>query len=309
MRVLAVLEAFAVITIIIAVGAVVGRTGVLGDNARMVLNRVAFHVGVPALLLLSLADSTPSQVFSLPLLVSAVATLMMFGAYFAIATAVLRRRRSEAGIGAWAASWVNSGNLGIPLSAYVLGSTTEVSVLIVFQTVVLVPLGVAIINSDGRDGGSVRSQLKDFLTNPIIIASAIGMTLAMTGITLPRAIHEPLDLLADLAIPTVLLAFGMALVTRTERHGEDHRIDLVLAVVSKVLLMPALAFVLARWVFSAPAEQVAVITVLAALPSAQNLNTYAEVFGRGQSLARDATLVTTIASVPVIAIIAALMGL
>lgn len=306
---LAVLEAFAVIAIIIAVGAIVGRRNVLGDNARMVLNRVAFHVGVPALLLLSLADSTPSQVFSLPLLVSALTTMIMFGTYFVIAMTLRRSDRADATIGAWAASWVNSGNLGIPLSAYVLGSTTEVSALIVFQTVFLVPFGVAIINSAGRDAGSVRSQIKDLLTNPIIVASAIGTVLAFTGITLPRAIHQPLELLADLAIPTVLLAFGIALVTQTGGKGNESRVDLWVAVVFKVLVMPALAYVLARWAFGLSPEQTAIATVLAALPAAQNLNTYASVFERGEKLARDVTLITTLASVPVIACIAYLLGL
>ncbi len=306
---LAVLEAFAVIAVIIAVGMVVGWRGVLGENARMVLNRVAFHVGVPALLLLSLSDSTPSQVFSFPLLVSAVATFTVFVVYFVIAMTLRRRSRGDATIGAWAASWVNAGNLGIPLSTYVLGSTTEVSALIVFQTVVLVPLGVAIINSDGREASSVRAQVKDLVTNPIIVASVIGLVMAFTGTTLPRAIHEPLDLLADLAIPTVLLAFGIALVTQTGRPGEESRVDLVLAVVFKVILMPALTYALARWVFDMSDHGIAVATVLAALPAAQNLNTYAAVFQRGERLARDATLITTVASVPVIAFIAFALGL
>lgn len=306
---LAVLEAFAVIAIIIVVGAVVGRGNVLGDNARMVLNRVAFHVGVPALVLLSLSDSDPAQVFSWPLLVSAVTTLIVFAGYFVIAVTLRRSDRADATIGAWAASWVNAGNLGIPLSAYVLGSITEVSALIVFQTVVLVPVGVAILNSGGRDGGSVAAQIKGLVTNPIIVASAIGTVLGLTGTTLPRAIHQPLELLADLAIPTVLLAFGIALVTQTGGKGKESRVDLWLAVVFKVLLMPALAYVLARWAFGLAPEQTAIATVLAALPAAQNLNTYASVFARGEKLARDATLITTLASVPVIAGIAYLLGL
>ena len=306
---LAVLEAFAVIAVIIGVGMVVGRLGVLGENARMVLNRVAFHVGVPALILLSLADSTPAEVFSLPLLVSALTTLIIFGTYFLLSVTVRHRDRGDATIGAWAASWVNAGNLGIPLSAYVLGTITPASGLIVFQTVVLVPLGVAVLNSAGRAGGSAGAQIKALITNPIIVASATGTALALTGISLPRSIHEPLDLLADLAIPTVLLAFGITLVTQTGRHGGESRVDLWLAIGFKVLLMPVLAYVLARWAFGLTAEQTAVATVLAALPAAQNLNTYAAVFERGESLARDVTLITTVASVPVIALIAYLLGL
>lgn len=107
----------------------------------------------------------------------------------------------------------------------------------------------------------------------------------------------------------MLLAFGMALVTQTSRPTQESRLELAVAVVFKVLVMPALAYALARWVFGAPAEQVAVITVLAALPAAQNLNTYAAVFGRGETLARDVTLITTLASVPVITALAYLMEL
>ena len=306
---LAVPEAFAVIAIIIIVGMVVGRSGVLGENARMVLNRVAFHIGVPALVLLSLADSTPAQVFSLPLLVSALTTLIVFGGYFGIAVTLRHRERADATIGAWAASWVNAGNLGIPLSAYVLGSITEVSALIVFQTVVLVPLGVAIINSAGRAGGSAAAQIRGLVTNPIIVASAIGTALALTGVGLPRAVHQPLELLADLAIPTVLLAFGIALVSQSGGGDRRNRVDLWLAIVCKVLIMPAAAYLMARWAFGLSPEQTAVATVLAALPAAQNLNTYAAVFERGESLARSATLITTLASVPVIAVIAYLLGL
>ena len=306
---LAVPEAFAVIAIIIIVGMVVGRSGVLGENARMVLNRVAFHIGVPALVLLSLADSTPAQVFSLPLLVSALTTLIVFGGYFGIAVTLRHRERADATIGAWAASWVNAGNLGIPLSAYVLGSITEVSALIVFQTVVLVPLGVAIINSAGRAGGSAAAQIRGLVTNPIIVASAIGTALALTGVGLRRAVHQPLELLADLAIPTVLLAFGIALVSQSGGGDRRNRVDLWLAIVCKVLIMPAAAYLMARWAFGLSPEQTAVATVLAALPAAQNLNTYAAVFERGESLARSATLITTLASVPVIAVIAYLLGL
>lgn len=305
---LAVLEAFAVIAVIIVVGAVVGRTGVLGDNAPMVLNRVAFHVGVPALLLLSLAESTLSQVFSLPLLVSVIATFTAFGLYFGLA--LLRRRsRADATIGAWAASAVNAGNLGIPVSVYVLGSTSEISAIILFQSVVLIPLGITIITSEGGENRSAGARIKDLVTNPIIAASAVGLVLTVSGVELPAPIRDPLDLLADLAIPTVLLAFGIALATQPGRPGRENRVDLAVSILFKVALMPAVAYAVGRWGFNASHQQLAVVTVLAALPAAQNINTYAAVYQRGQTLARDSTLISTIVSVPVIVLIAYLMGL
>ncbi len=106
---LAVLEAFAVIAVIIAVGAIVGRRNVLGDNARMVLNRVAFHSsGCPRCCCSRSPIRRLRRSFSLPLLVSALTTMIMFGIYFAIAVTLRRSDRADATIGAWAASWVNS---------------------------------------------------------------------------------------------------------------------------------------------------------------------------------------------------------
>lgn len=305
---LAVLQAFAVIAVVIGVGAIVGRTGVLGENARMVLNRTAFHIGVPALMLVTLADTAPAEVFSSTLLISAITALAVFGAYFVIARRVLRRPRGDAAIGASASSIVNAGNLGLPLSTYVFGSTTEVSAIILLQYVLLVPLSLAILDSESEEPRSVGYRLKALVTTPIIAASAIGIALAVTDIELPPALHDPLELLSALTIPTVLLAFGISLSARAERPPRPRRVELALAVVFKNALMPLVAYALARWCFHADGHQIMLVTVLAALPAAQNINTYAAVYGRGEGLARDASLLSTVLSVPVIVAIVALTG-
>lgn len=45
-----------------------------------------------------------------------------------------------------------------------------------------------------------------------------------------------------------------------------------------------------------------------ALPAAQNLYTYASTYGVGERLARDAILVSTVVSVPVLVGVAAVLG-
>lgn len=297
---LEVLEAFAVISVVVAVGALVGRTGVLGDNARTVLNRVAFHIGVPALLLLNLSQATLPQIFSLSLLVSALAALIALTLGFLVFTAVRKRDRGDAVIAAWTSSYVNAGNLGIPLSAYVFGSTTEISALILFQAAVMAPMGIAILNSATTPRPSPARQVVALVTNPIIAASVLGLIFAAVGLKIEGPVADPLELLADLAIPTVLLAFGISLTSGIGNAPPTNRIDLAITVFLKTLLMPVTAFAIARWGFGADPEQVLLVTVLAALPSAQNINTYAAVYRRNESLARDATLISTAVSVPII---------
>lgn len=306
---LAVVQAFAVITAIIVVGVIAGRRGVLGDNARMVLNRTAFHIGVPALLLISLADAEPAQVFSLTLFASAVAALILYGGYLLIALALMHRARGEATIGAMLASYVNAGNLGIPISAYVLGDTTAVAAIILFQTLVLMPISVAILGAEASGHQSVGRRIWGLITNPIIAASVIGLSLAEADVTIPRVVRDVLELLSSLAVPTVLLAFGIALSARAADGGDRaRRGDLALVIVLKTIVMPVVAYVVARWVFGADHHQLMIVTVLAALPSAQNINTYAAVYRRGEALARDATLISTLVSVPVIMVVVALTG-
>jgi malonate transporter and related proteins len=306
--VLAVLEAFFVIAVVIAVGAIVGRTGVLGTNARMVLNRVAFHIGVPALLVQNLAAATLGEIFSLPLLTSALAALLTFALSFGISAGVRRRGRGNSVIAAWTSSYANAGNLGIPLSAYVFGSITEISALVFFQVVVLAPIGLAILNSEETPRPSPQRQLLTLATNPIIAGSAVGLLLAGTGVQIPHPVADPLRLLADLAIPTVLLAFGISLTSPTERTPPANRADVATVVVLKIVVMPAVAYATARWGFGASPQQLILVTVLAALPSAQNINTYAAVYKRNESLARDATLISTAMSVPIIAAIVGVLG-
>jgi malonate transporter and related proteins len=302
-----VLEAFAVIGVVIGVGAIVGRTGVLGDNARIVLNRVAFHVGVPALMLLNLSQATLGQIASLDLLISAIATLAVFAVTFALFILVRRRDRGESTIAAWSASYVNAGNLGIPLSAYVFGDTAGISALLLFQVVVMAPIGVAILNSASTPRKSAGRQLLALATNPIVAASAIGLLLAAFGWKIEGPVADPLRMLADLAIPTVLLAFGIALTNRSGPGQRTDRADVIAIVALKTVVMPALAFVLAYFVFRVPAAETMLVTVLAALPAAQNINAYAAVYGHGEALARDVTLISTFVSVPVILGIVALL--
>ena len=304
---LAVFEAFAVIGVVVGVGAIVGRTGVLGENARMVLNRVAFHIGVPALLLLNLSEATLEQIFSPELAVSALAALLAMAACFAVFTLLRRRTRGESTIAAWTASYVNAGNLGIPLSAYVFGNTTAISAIILFQCVVMAPIGIAVLNSAVEPRPSPARQVLALVANPIIAASAVGVVLAAVGVQLSGPLADSVRLLADLAIPTVLLAFGISLSSRAEALPRADRGDLAIVVGFKLVLMPAVAYAVARWGFDESPAQILLITVLAALPSAQNINAYAGVYRCNESLARDATLVSTIVAVPIIAAVVGLL--
>jgi predicted permease len=71
--------------------------------------------------------------------------------------------------------------------------------------------------------------------------------------------------------------------------------------------MPAVAWVVAGPVLGLDDAVVFATVVVAALPTGQVIYTYASRFGRGVVLARDVVLLTTIAAVPVLLLVAALL--
>jgi predicted permease len=90
-------------------------------------------------------------------------------------------------------------------------------------------------------------------------------------------------------------------------RGPDRHLVL-LSVALKSVGQPAAAWALAAGVFGLHGSQLLDVVVTSALPAAQNLFTYASRYEVGERLARDSILVSTVLSVPVLVVVAALLG-
>ncbi|WP_150307584.1 AEC family transporter [Planctomonas psychrotolerans] len=303
-----VLIGFAIIGFVIAVGYIVGKTGIAGPSALYVLNRVAFFVATPALLFTVLSRAELRVVFSSFLLTTALSVLIALVVYVLLSRLLFRRPVAETTVGAAAASYVNANNIGLPVAIYVLGDPQYVAPVLLLQLLVIAPITLTVLDTATRGRASVVSLLTQPLRNPMIIASMLGVIVAATGVQLPDAVMEPFQLIGAAAIPMVLMSFGISLVGQKPLAAGSGRRDVVAATVIKSVIMPAAAFLLARFVFSLDAEQVFAATVIAALPTAQNIYNFAARYERGVTLARDTVLLTTVASVPVLLVVAALLA-
>ncbi|MET9136474.1 AEC family transporter [Streptomyces parvulus] len=303
-----VLTGFAVIAVVIAVGYVLGLRGHLGPQGREVLTRLAFHVASPALLFTTLATADLSVVFSSRLLVTALSTVAVAGVFVAVGV-VRRWGVGRTTIGALCSGYVNSGNLGIPIAVYVLGDASLVAPVLLFQLVLVTPVAVTILDlSGGGAKGSLWRRLLTPLRNPIALGSLAGVAVAATGLRVPAPVMDPLTLIGNMSVPAVLLAFGISLCGSTMPMRGADREPVLLAVALKAFGQPAVAWALASGVFGLRGAQLLDVVVTSALPAAQNLYTYASTYEVGERLARDAILVSTVVSVPVLVAVAAVLG-
>ncbi|WP_439693663.1 AEC family transporter [Curtobacterium sp. SP.BCo] len=302
-----VLTGFAIIGAIIAAGYVVGRTGLLGQHAQFVMSRLAFFVLMPCLLFHTIATADIESLLSPMLWVSLVSALVVALGAALVFRLVLRRPLATTTVGALASSYVNANNIGLPVAVYVLGQATAVVPVILLQLVVLAPIALTVLDTATSAGGSWGRRVSGPFRNSIIIASVIGLVFSATGIELPTPVLEPFSLVGAAAVPVVLLSFGMSLHGATPLRDPSIRTDVVVASAIKLVVMPAVALVFARYVFGLGEQDVFVLTTLGALPAAQNVFNYAQRYGAAVPVARDVVLISTIGSVPVLVAIAALL--
>ena len=72
--------------------------------------------------------------------------------------------------------------------------------------------------------------------------------------------------------------------------------------------MPLIAWALAEFAFGLSADEVLIVVVLAALPTAQNVFNYSQRYGVGETISRDTIFLTTIGCIPVLLRATVLLG-
>lgn len=310
-----VLNGFAVIVVLVALGWILARTGVLGHDARLVLNRLVFFVATPALLLDSLARTTLDQVFNAVFVVSAGSAIVIAVAYVVIARLWLRRPAADLAIGALSAGYVNSANLGIPIALYVLGDLGFVMPLLLFQVVVMQPAAIAVLERAARaegdqpHGGGALGALLQSLRTPIVLAALAGVLIAALPWTPPESVLEPVHLVGQISVPGALLVFGMSLYgVKVLEAGISPRREIGLASALKLFAHPVLAFAMGAGLLGMAGHELLTVVVAAALPTAQNVLVVATRYGHGTLLARDSAVITTLGALPVLLLVSALLA-
>ncbi|MEV4754953.1 AEC family transporter [Micromonospora sp. NPDC049559] len=305
-----VLTGFVGIWTVALAGYLISRYKVLGAEGTGVLARLVFFVATPALLFTTLARSSLADVFTPALAVFVLSTAIVAAVYLVIARWAWRRPVGEATVGALSASYVNAANLGVPVAAYVLGDVSFVAPVLLFQVLVAAPLGLAVLDASSSTDRRPSPRRLALLParNPIMLGCAAGLAVSVAGWRPPVEVMRPFELVGSAAVPLALLALGMSLPgSRALAAGPQAR-ERYTAVVLKVVAQPALAYAIGRFGLGLGGPALLAGVVTSALPTAQNVFVFATRYGRAESLARDAVVLSTVAGGVSLALIAAWLG-
>jgi predicted permease len=268
--------------LVIGAGAAIGAR--FGLEAAPV-NRVALYAAVPALVFRTLAG--------LELSGGAVGRLLAgYGVFLAAAAALAwivgrawprPRRRALVGTSVLA----NAANLNLPVALFAFGAAGLERALVLYVATALLTftVGPSLV---GRPVGAARA-LRTVLTFPVLWATLAGLALNAAGTAPPVVLARAVGLLADAAVPLVLLSLGLHL-ARARRLRPSRAAWT--AVGLKLLAGPALAAAAGAAVGLAGLD-LAVLVVLGAMPTAVNAAMLAIEFDGDAALVGEAVVAGT----------------
>ena len=267
------------------------------------LSRITFNALSPCLVFRMLTEAQLSADDFGRMALLGLLTILGIGLVARIAVAPFRLDRPALAGFLLVVMFSNSGNYGLPviLFAFGRGALAHATVYFVVNAVLTYTVGVFLAAAGKRP---MLAAAKGVLKVPVVYAVlAAGLVLG-TGTAVPPSLGRAINLLADAAIPGMILVLGMQL----ERGAWPERPGLVaLAVGLSLAVTPLIAYGLADLLHLAPLARQAAI-VQAAMPSAVLTTIIALEFDVAPSFVTSCVLLSTIISPVTITLLIAAVG-
>jgi malate permease and related proteins len=270
------------------VGFLSGRN--LGIEPKSV-GRLVFNVFSPALVFYSLSTSKIGGAeLGLLLLLTTLFQLSMAAIAYIVTQWQNISRIHRAGILLNAAS-LNAGNFGLSLVSFTFGQEVFARAIVIYIANVVLnnTLGVYIASSGSKPP---RQALQNILRVPAVYATAAAFIVNSTGMILPATLERPVKLLADAAIPCMLVLLGLQL-AQSRGVTKVHLVSISVAL--RLLISPFVAFGLALLFHLNNFATVALI-MQASTPVAVITLILATEFGLDEDLTLSAILASTLLS-------------
>ncbi|MGV1761584.1 AEC family transporter [Rhizobium sp. A22-96] len=287
--------------LMILVGWVIVRTGLLKAEVGEAMSEFVFKIAVPLLLFQTIAEANFQGESPFRLWIAYFSGVAVTWTAGHLVTTRLFGRDARIGVLAGVSSaFANTIFIGLPLVGRTVGpdGIMAMSILIAVHLPTMMIAGTLLMEQAerkenagaGRSTGELLLQVgKNLVRNPLVIGLFCGLVVHMIGIPIPATLGTVVDNIANIAGPAALISLGMAL----RQYGLSGNIGITSVISAfKLLLLPACVFV-AAYVLGLSPEWRAALVLTAAVPTGVNAWLIANRFGVGHSLAASTITLTT----------------
>lgn len=276
------------------------RIGAMGPQASGEINRYVVNLALPALLFDIVANAEPATIWQPGFM--AAFTLGGAAVFLAALAVSMGRGRplADSSLDGLNAAYANTGFIGFPLLLAVLGPSSLAPTLIASILTVCVLFAFALVlleiglQAETHPLHMARKVALSLARNPLLVAPTVGAVFLLSGLGVPAPVNAFLKLLGGSASPCALVGLGLFLAEK--REEQVHWLAIGALTLTKLVLHPALTWVLAARVFGLAPGLTHAAVLLAALPTGTGPFMVAEYYRREAALTSATILVTTIVS-------------
>ncbi len=272
------------------------------------LGRLLFYLATPSLVLRSLYQ-TQIDFAAMQRLALVVFCVMAVGGATGWLLSAGRSRSDRVAV--TLTSFVgNNGNMGIPISFFALGEVGLAlgTLYYVVSSFLSNTIGAMLASFGGSSGDTTwRQALRQTVRVPVLYAALAGLALNRLQVELPLPLFRAVDLLADAAIPGMLVLLGVQLRATTFATTLAGRRSLALVpAAARLLVTPLVAVGLCALLGIAGAER-GVLILQSAMPTAVMATVLATEFDASPRLVATIIFATTVLSLLTLPVVLALI--
>lgn len=257
--------------------------GIFDFETLRKLNKSVFKVFLPTLIFYNVYNSEIADVFNPKLIVFSVLAILAVFIASLIIVPIIEKDNKKRGVLIQGIFRSNFVIFGIPLSTSLFSN--DISGTTAVLVAVIIPLFnfLAVVALELFRGGkpNLRNIVTGIVTNPLIIASALGFAVLFSGFTFPAVILKTIKEVSSVATPLALIALGGSIDFKTVKGNIR---PITVGVVGKLIVAPV--FILGAAVLMGFRNaEMSILLSLAASPVAVSSYTMAQQMGGDDNLA------------------------
>lgn len=281
---------------IVAIGFVLGRIGFLPPSFTEIAERIVFRIALPVMLFLELRGASVSSI-DVGLIAFCIVSVTAAFLLASLGTQIFIKKHTVRGAFVQGSCRSNFAVLGIPLAESMFGEAGVLSIAMVMPFVIIMFNAYSVVvlsHFSGKSqkqsfGHTLRTRLREIITNPLILAVILAIPFLLWEIPLPAFAENTLDYIGNLSTPLALLCLG-ANFRKGSTRGRTYYALLATAV--KLIILPVLG-VGAAILLGFRGVSLGTIFVLFSSPSAVSSYIMAKNMHNDSSLAAQILLFTT----------------
>lgn len=288
--------------LIVAIGYLLKRLGIINDNFVKVSSKVIFTIALPALIFSEVSDITLNEVFDFRQIIFVyILTIITFVISWIFAL-IFVKDKPDKGAFIQGSFRGNYAIVGLALIANALGedSLAKGSIILAFTIPLYNILAVIALAIYSKENEQVRvtDTLKQIITNPLILAIILAIPFSYYDIKINSVLKDTIDYFAALTLPLALLGIGGFLnfsdISRASANA-------FLSTALKIIIFPIIGTIAAYYT-GYRNDDMGILFILFACPTAIASFIMAEAMGSNSRLAGNIVLITTIGSILTISI-------